>query len=336
MFYQDRIYGKIKIEEPVILELIKSPAIQRLKGIDQVGYKPLQDKLLKTGAKERKVKLSRFEHSLGVLILLRKFNASLGEQIAGLLHDVSHSVFSHCIDYTLDEGSEKNHDFQDKIHQSFVKNSGIPKILKKYGFNVNYLLQKENFPLLEKELPDLCADRIDYSLRTAIIYKEINLKTVDYFLINFFIWKDFWVFKNLQSAQKFAQLFLKLNRIYYSGFPSAVMFRVIGDILKYSLSKGYLKSEDLFTTDKDVIEKIKKRTTEDKNLRQLFKRMQGKVKFGNNPEDYDVSVFCKSRVVDPLCEIERKICRLSEINKNWAKIVKREQEPKKYFIKFGN
>ena len=38
MEYTDRIYGKVNIEEPVILELINSPALQRLKGIDQSGY----------------------------------------------------------------------------------------------------------------------------------------------------------------------------------------------------------------------------------------------------------------------------------------------------------
>jgi HD superfamily phosphohydrolase len=35
MYYKDTIYGSYKIQEPVILELINSPAMQRLKGIDQ-------------------------------------------------------------------------------------------------------------------------------------------------------------------------------------------------------------------------------------------------------------------------------------------------------------
>jgi hypothetical protein len=35
MHYVDTIYGNHEIQEPVILELINSPAMQRLKGIDQ-------------------------------------------------------------------------------------------------------------------------------------------------------------------------------------------------------------------------------------------------------------------------------------------------------------
>ena len=38
MEYTDAIYEKVNIEEAVILELINSPSLQRLKGIDQMGY----------------------------------------------------------------------------------------------------------------------------------------------------------------------------------------------------------------------------------------------------------------------------------------------------------
>ena len=35
MHYEDTIYGNHEIQEPVILEIINSPAMQRLQGIDQ-------------------------------------------------------------------------------------------------------------------------------------------------------------------------------------------------------------------------------------------------------------------------------------------------------------
>jgi len=332
MIYQDRIYGKVKIEEPVILELIKSSSLQRLKGIDQVGYLPLCSKLL--GFRYSKVKHDRLEHSMGVFILLKKFGASIKEQIAGLIHDVSHPVFSHCIDYALKEGSEKNQTYQDKIFADFVLNSEIPKILNKFIFRINEILNKNNFPLLEKELPDLCADRIDYCLRNAFIYEEIDLKKINYFLGHFLIRNDSWVFKNFKSAKKFANLYLKMNKLYWSGFPSAVMFKTVGDTIKYALQGGYIKKEDLFTTDEEVIAKIKEKLNKDEVLEMLFGRMQGKIKSENNSKDYDASLFCKSRVVDPFCIIGGEIKKISEIDKNWAKIVKEESKPKQYFIKF--
>src|SRR3989344_8653454 len=167
MKYTDQVYGKTEITDPVILELISCPALQRLKDIDQAGYLPIW-KISDHHINE--YDHSRFAHSVGVYLLLRNYGAPLEEQIAGLIHDVSHSAFSHCIDYVLDTGSEKEHNHQDNVFDEFVRKSEIPKILKKYNFGLEYILDDKNFPLKEKDLPDLCADRIDYSLRTAVIF----------------------------------------------------------------------------------------------------------------------------------------------------------------------
>jgi len=330
MIFQDKIYGKVKIESPLILELINSPSLQRLKDIDQVGYLPLYQKFYPQKIK----KITRFEHSLGVFILLKKFQAPFEEQVAGLLHDISHGVFSHALDYVFKEGSEKNHTFQDNIFEDFIKNSEIPSILSKYGIKLDSILNKNNLPLLERELPDLCADRIDYSLRNAICNQEATKKDIDYFLKNLLTENNLWVFKNFQSAQKYAKLFYRLNTLYYSGFPTAVMFRTVGDVLRYCLENRYLKREDLFSTEKIVLKKIKSKLKSDPKLKTLFQRMTGKIKVKNDPQNYDVIVYCKSRIVDPLFKDRNKIKRLSQVDKNWRKILKQEVIPKKYFLKF--
>jgi len=84
MNYSDRIFGKIEIREPVILELARAASLRRLKGVDQGGY---------TRPFLRQPIITRFEHSLGACHLLKFFKAPLAEQIAGLAHDVSHGVF---------------------------------------------------------------------------------------------------------------------------------------------------------------------------------------------------------------------------------------------------
>ncbi len=332
MIYYDRIHGKVEIKEPVILELIRSPVLQRLKGIEQGGYSPLYFKLQSL---VNTTEVTRFEHSLGVFILLKQFQASLEEQVAGLIHDVSHTAFSHTIDYVFDSGSPTDHCYQDNIHKEFVNNSEIPKILEKYQIDVDYILEENNFPLLEKLLPDLCADRLDYSLRNTISYKVGDKKQVSVFLGNLTTEDNLWVFKTFRSARRYAKLFFKLNAIYYAGFPTAVMFRTVADLLRYGLKKGYLQKKDLFTTDKEVLKKLKKQLKGDQRLKLLFDRIQGKVKFKNSPQNYDTHIFLKSRVVDPLFKAKGKIKRFSQVDKNWAKIVKEESKPKEYFIKFG-
>ena len=323
MKYKDRIYGNFEITEPVILELINSSTLQRLRGIDQAGY--FEPHFPGTTH-------SRFEHSVGVYLLLRKYGTPIEEQISGLIHDVSHSAFSHCIDYVLDAGSEKEHNHQDNVFDDYVRQSEIPGILKKYNFDLEYILDDNNFPLKEKDLPDLCADRIDYSLRTAVIFEKIKNKK--YFIDNLAAENGKWIFKNFESAEKYAELFLKLNTDYYTGLPSAVMFRTVGDYLRYALLQGYISETDLYTTDKKVLAKIKPHIKTDSRLSLLFDRMNNKIGFRSDPKDYDGKVFCKSRVVNPFCWRNGEIKKVSEINSIWVDIIKQESKPKEYFLKF--
>lgn len=327
MIYNDPVFGEIEINEPVILELINSPTLQRLKGIDQAGY----EEPFFPG-----VSFSRFEHSLGDFYLLKIYGAPLYEQIAGLIHDVSHSAFSHTIDYVLPEGSEKEQSHQDNVFPEFVLKSAIPKILKKYSINLNYILDDKNFPLKETKLPDLCADRIDYSLRKAVHNKQLNQKEIlNYYLENLTTQDNKWVFKKFEVALSFAKLFSNINKTYFAGFPTAIMFKTSSDYLKYALEKGYIETKDLYTTDKEVLKKIAKHLTKDEKLKLLFDRLNNGVKVTQNPKDYDARIFIKSRAIDPLCIHRGKLKRVSEIDSTWKEIVEKELEPKEYFLKFA-
>lgn len=323
MKYTDRVYGDFEIDEPVVLELINSKTFQRLKEIDQAGY--FEPHFPGTAH-------SRFEHSIGVYLLLKMYGAPIEEQIAGLIHDVSHSAFSHCIDYVLDAGSEKEHNHQDNVFDEFVKKSEIPEILKKFNLGLEYILDDKNFPLKENDLPDLCADRIDYSLRTATVFGVIE--NGEYFIDNLLAENGKWIFKNFEGAEKYAELFLKLNTDYYAGLLSAVMFRTVGDYLRYALSKNYISETDLYTTDKIVLKKIEPYIKTDSQLSLLFDRMNNKIGFRNDPNDYNGKVFCKSRVVNPLCWHEGRIKRVLDVKPSWNDIIGRESKPKEYFLKF--
>jgi hypothetical protein len=325
MEYQDKVYGQIEITVPVILDLINSKELQRLKEIDQAGYyEPYHP-----GSKH-----TRFEHSVGVYLLLQKFGASIEEQIAGLIHDVSHSAFSHAVDYALSEGSEKEQNHQDNYFEEYVLSSSIPKILEKYGFDVNSILDETIFPLLETQLPDLCADRIDYSLRGLLAYKVSEKDKMREILDNLKAENKKWVFKDFDSAYEYAKLFNVLNGGYYSGIETAVMFRRVGDYLKYALDKNYATKEDLYTTDKEVIDKINQNLESDEKLKNLWDRMNNGKGYKNNPDNYDAEVYCKSRIVDPLCWYNGKLKRVSEVEPSWKGIVEQESKPKRYFIKF--
>ncbi len=200
MKIEDKIYGIAEIKEPVLLELLESPSILRLKNISQLG---VPDKYY------CRKNFSRHEHSIGVMILLKKLGATLEEQITGLLHDVSVLTFSHVTDWVFGDGKGGVEDYHDKLHKAFIRATEIPGILEKHNFNPERIFNVNKFTLLEKSIPDLCADRIDYSLREFKYW--LNPGIVDSCVGGLVNYNGEIVFSNQETAFSFASNFLELQ-----------------------------------------------------------------------------------------------------------------------------
>src|SRR3954453_8759211 len=101
MHWNDRVYGEVTIDDPRLLALIACPTFQRLGGIKQAGPSAFAFPF-KT--------VTRLEHSLGVYLLLRQLGADRREQVAGLLHDISHTAFSHAVDFVFSSEEQNHHE----------------------------------------------------------------------------------------------------------------------------------------------------------------------------------------------------------------------------------
>lgn len=326
MTVKDRLYGNIVIDDPLVCALVTDPSFSRLKDVDVAGYyEPYQPNS----------RYSRFEHSLGVYWLLRSYHARYEEQIAGLLHDISHSAFSHCIDYVLDVGSQAEQSHQDNVFAEYIFKSPIPRILDAHQIDVRYILDDAHFPLKERNIPDLCADRIDYSLRAGVIYGDLSpAKSVE-ILSDLEVNETDWYFRTQHAAQLFADNFRLMNTKHYSGVVSAVMFLTVGEYLKYALNQSYITHDDLYTTDSVVLEKISTHLGSDPRLQLLWRRMNGKVEYREVMAPLGTPITVKSRIVDPLVFCEGSITRLSVLNPDWKTIVERDLLPKEYRIDFA-
>jgi len=327
MNISDILYGEHAVDEPVVADLLASPAVVRLGGVDQGGYMRVHF----AGAEH-----TRLEHSIGVFLLLRSFGASLEEQVAGLLHDVSHTVFSHCVDYAFAEGSEKRQDFQDNNHRGYVLESDIPTILARHGFDVERILDESNFPLLETELPEICADRIDYMLRMAVLGKAATVDEARQLLKALTVSDNTWIFDSRENARRFAELFAFVNHTHMSGFISAVMLRTVGDALARAVALGAVTRQNLFSTDDHVLALMREAAQQDKAMDMLWRRMNREVPvlpdFSAHPE---VTANLKSRMVDPLfIDAGGRAARLSSIDPEWGARVARESSPKTYGLRF--
>ena len=324
MIYEDLVYWRMKIDEPVVIEIMASKEMQRLKWVDWAWY---FEPFFHWTAH------SRFEHSVWVYLLLKKYWAPIEEQIAWLIHDLSHGTFSHCLDYVFEEWNPKEQSHQDNTFDEFVRSSSLPLILDKYWWSLEHILDDSRHPLKENNLPDICADRIDYCLRDAVHYKNISIEEINSILNNLIAIDNAWVFSTFEIAKKYTKIFSDMNDI-WSGIEAAVMFSTVWDFLKYAWNKWYVKRDDFYTTDKEVLGRINKYLHTDGKLNLLRDRMNNKIPFENNPNDYDNNVFCKSRIVDPLFMKEWEIFRISDMDKDFWSIVTNKSKVKEYFIKF--
>jgi uncharacterized protein len=208
------IHGDHSITDPLIIDLINTPAMQRLKKIRQYGT---IDYVVK-----HTVEYNRFEHSLGVYYILWKHGASRIEQVAGLLHDVSHTVFSHACD-PLFMGGLTQGAYQDMIHDEFLTNHGIKEVLEKYGFTVEDVSPKKDiFKALEQDAPALCADRIEYNIFAAYMDNLLSIQEIQQIHQDLHFDGSHWYFDTIESAKKCALVPLH-QTMYMWGSPLSIL-----------------------------------------------------------------------------------------------------------------
>src|SRR3989344_3604911 len=240
----DRVYGRQEIRETVLIELVRSRPLARLKGINQAGV----SKYLNL-----RKDVTRFEHSVGVMLLLRKFQASIVEQIAGLLHDVPHTAFSHAADFVFKRGEIGT------FHESFLRQivfaSEIPNILTKHGFDPERVIDEHNFTPLEQNIPKLCADRIDYSLRDISSDNIFSSKDVNDILQALTTHKGRFVMTDEKVAYFYAKAFMDQCLNSWNSPQTLAAFELFGQMVRRALEVKVLNEQDLFLTDDEVIEK---------------------------------------------------------------------------------
>ncbi|PEJ70294.1 hypothetical protein CN888_23080 [Bacillus wiedmannii] len=285
MIISDVLYDEFKVDK-VVEELILSRPVQRLKGIHQAGASYLMNE---------KWNVTRFDHSVGVMLLVKKLGGSVEEQIAGLLHDVSHTAFSHVIDYVFDNRNESYHE---EIFSSVVKNSEIPAILSKYGYNYeDILLDDSKWTLLERSAPELCADRVDYTLRDMYTYGYVSLEEVHSFLKDVIAVDGKLGVQSVEMAEWFTETYYKEVIDFFMKPMNIYGNDMLAKTLKLALHKKVIHAADLLLEDDQLISKLQQ--CNDSEVHALLRKVHPNVNVKEDRNDYDLYQKNKVRLIDP-------------------------------------
>ena len=316
MIIKDRVYGTEEINEDVFIDLINSPEFQRLKNVSQLG---LPDEYYS------KKNFSRYEHSLGVFVLLRRLGAGIDEQIAGLLHDINHKAFSHVIDWIFGDPTKENH--QDEDYANFLENSGIPDILERHGFNYIDILNLEKFSLLEREAPSLCADRIDYSLRElAVDGRESLAKKI---FENLIVLNNQIIFESQSIAEIFHKEYSFLNETSWSGEDSRMRYSILSDVLKRGFDKGLLDVGEMVDAEYKILKKL-----EDSGDLFIVESLNLlKEGFDLVEDSKGIELKTKYRYIDPELKVEKSYKKLSEVSQKHFELIEEGKSNSNNFVR---
>ncbi len=271
---------EMKLE--IIKNLFQSDFFLRMAFIDQGGPGYLHG---------NSYHFSRLEHMLGVAVLLYKTGRNNFEEIiAGLTHDVSHSVFSHLADVIFGTGHSAENAYQDSIHMEYLRNNMIP-MLEKIGIsknNANTFISEINpdlYHALDSSIPDLCADRLQYLAQTACAYGDWdkddvrkNLAALNYGIFSYFDEKEKiiktregWYYDNSVEAKKMADLAFKYMRRIYNASWNFAQYHIYSVLLKYLFNKNDISRNDFFGGRDDIfLKKIIEISEKDKYVRYIL------------------------------------------------------------------
>ncbi|MGG1607892.1 HD domain-containing protein [Bacillus wiedmannii] len=306
MIISDVLYGEFEVDQ-VLEELILSKSVQRLKGIHQAGASYLMNE---------KWNVTRFDHSVGVMLLIKKLGGSVEEQMAGLLHDVSHTAFSHVIDYVFDNRNESYHE---EIFSSVVKNSEIPVILAKYGYNYeDILLDDSKWTLLERSAPELCADRVDYTLRDMYTYGYISLEEAQDFLDDLIAVDGKMVLQNIEIAEWFTETYYKEVIDFFMKPINIYGNDMLAKTLKLALHKKVIHADDFLLEDDELISKLQ--LCNDPEVEALLRKVHPNVKVKEDRNEYDLHQKNKVRLIDPPLLHEGEVIHSSVVSENIRKM----------------
>ncbi len=275
----DSLYGPVRITKR-IEKLLASPLLKRLQGIHQNGVHYLVDGRLAT---------SRYEHSVGVMTLTQMLGADESTQITALLHDISHSAFSHLVDAVFHLPTQ---DYHERKRGSFLDTPLAKETIRNCAITAKEL-DHNNCSLIKAD-KDLTVDRLDYVLRdlravNCIYHPEYSI------ILNQLVVQDGVIHcKNIETAFTIFEKFLMVNQKVYFDPHAEVATIAMTTLLRKMLDRGLLKEEDFFSIDDDLIAKIAKSP-----FQHIFASIGPKMQFFSTFDKRAPLLQRKLRYIDP-------------------------------------
>lgn len=310
------------------------PMLQRLKNVGLLcgtDWTPLY---------KNRFYYSRFDHSVGVALIIWHFTHDIAQTISGLLHDVSTPVFSHVSDFR--KGDALTQTETEGTNESIIRSDrNLDALLAVDGLRVEQVEDYHKYPIADNEIPQLSSDRLEYmfpsgmaldgswdltSVRRAyedleVLRNEAGLPELG--------------FKTLEIAEDYTRRFCMIGHILQLN-ENKLTLHLLGKIMNLAVEEGILSEADFMTKaeaeiigilDKELSQNPKAFSKERSKLARLYKtfRTMTKIEHTQTPLDeneyFCINLKVKQRYINPLVKINNSCTRIREVSSQAKKII---------------
>ena len=232
-----------------------SPAMKRIRGVDMnCGMNYTQFPLFRNIGP-----YTRYEHSLGVCCIAWSLTGDPAAALAGLFHDIAAPAFSHVVDFAKGD-YKKQEATEERTAVIIEKDPVIQGVLGELGLTTDRVAHDERYPIVNSASPKLCADRFEYSLGNMVNYGFAGMEEAKWYLQNVTAGTNEEgdaeiLFTDRAAAAAFAERALQCGKV-YSAENDRYGMEILAELLEKALQEGILAEEDLYTTEREVIQKL--------------------------------------------------------------------------------
>ena len=294
-----------------IEELINTPEFKRLSNVGMnCGCEYTSFPIFSNGKN-----YTRYNHSIGVALIIWHFTKDIKQSIAGLLHDISSPAFAHVIDF-LNGDHETQESTEEKTEEIIENSTEIQAILKKYNLTTEDVKDYHMYPIADNDSPLLSADRLEYTLGNAYYYGFKSMDEIKDIYNDLVVSKNEFgqneiSFSTLDKAIEFTSVSLENSKVYTCNVDRFSM-QYLADLLKLAVDKNVISLDDLYTIEEKVIIKLQKdaelksKWNDFINLSQIFTSNE-------KPENgYWVNIPAKKRYINPFIVNNGRVTNLCE------------------------
>jgi len=199
---------------------------------------------------------SRYDHSIGVALIIWHFTHDRIQAIAGLLHDIATPVFAHTIDFL--NGDYETQESTEVDTEKMIRScADLLALLQKYHIDILDVINYHIYPIADNDSPKLSADRLEYTLGNMLNYGFCSINDVQEYYNDLIVSYnedgiEELTFQTLDKAIAFSQMAIKTSRIYIADEDRFSM-QALADIIRFAIDQKILTRDDLYQDEPYVI-----------------------------------------------------------------------------------